>query len=377
MERALDDFIFLTFLLGNDFIPHSPTLDISEDAIALLLDLYRTNLPVWGDYLTEGGVLKHPDHLHDLCQLIGAMEENILTKRADEERKFRERKRYGNEYGRSGSSPSRQVNEDNELDEEDIFEQELLSALVSQEAQPADLSHEMVVLTGSPAFQATKWAYYSSKFGLKDNSPDLLMAVKVAYVEALVWCLGYYFQGVPSWSWFYPFHYSPMLSDLTDISSIVAKIKFERGAPFLPFQQLLSTLPPTSSNLVPSGYQQLMIDPNSPIAAFYPIQFEIDMEMSEELGEAQHTLIESCPISSSPRSCSSWLLMAWPLVLSLTSSALVDSEQAKNSTKRISRFRMKTAMSQRKRCSIPTASRQELSLCTVFPTTCNISFERS
>ncbi|KAH9129625.1 hypothetical protein LEN26_005544 [Aphanomyces euteiches] len=290
MERALDDFIFLTFLLGNDFIPHSPTLDISEDAIALLLDLYRTNLPVWGDYLTEGGVLKHPEHLDDLCQLIGAMEENILTKRADEERKFRERKRYGNGYGRSGSSPTRQVDEDNELDEEDIFEQELLSALALQEEQPADLSHEMVVLSGSPAFQATKWAYYSSKFGLKDNSPDLLMAVKVAYVEALVWCLGYYFQGVPSWSWFYPFHYSPMLSDLTDISSIVAKIKFEKGAPFLPFQQLLSTLPPTSSNLVPSGYQQLMIDPNSPIASFYPIQFEIDMDGKRNAWEGVNVL---------------------------------------------------------------------------------------
>ncbi|KAF0685588.1 Aste57867_22556 [Aphanomyces stellatus] len=288
MERALDDFIFLTFLLGNDFIPHSPTLDISEDAIALLLELYRTHLPVWGDYLTEGGVLKHPEHLEGLCRVIGEMEENILTKRADQERKFRERKRYGNGYGRSGSSPTR--NDQNELDEDDVFEQELISALALQENCQADLSKEMIVLSGSPAFQATKWTYYSSKFGLRDNSPELLMAVKVAYVEALVWCLGYYFQGVPSWSWFYPFHYSPMLSDLTDIASIMSKLKFEKGAPFLPFQQLLSTLPPTSANLVPAGYKQLMIDPNSPIASFYPIQFEIDMDGKRNAWEGVNVL---------------------------------------------------------------------------------------
>ncbi|OQR80786.1 5'-3' exoribonuclease 1 (ISS) [Achlya hypogyna] len=271
-ERALDDFIFLTFLLGNDFIPHSPTLDISENAIALLLDIYRSKLPEWGDYITRGGVLAHPCHLEDLCRTIGALEEGILVTRADEERRFQQRKRFGRA---PVEKPVAVAAADDDLDEEEAFTAELLAALETPTNGVAD---EMAVLSGSVDFQATKWAYYKKKFGVTDTRPELLHAVKVAYVEALVWCLGYYFQGVPSWSWFYPFHYSPMLSDLTDIGAIVAELRLEPGAPFLPFQQLLSTLPPTSANLVPGPYQQLMTDPASPIASFYPMKFEIDME---------------------------------------------------------------------------------------------------
>ena len=39
-ERLVDDFIFLTFLVGNDFLPHLPTLDIGEHAFDVIFGLY-------------------------------------------------------------------------------------------------------------------------------------------------------------------------------------------------------------------------------------------------------------------------------------------------------------------------------------------------
>jgi hypothetical protein len=40
-ERVVDDFVMLTILCGNDFIPHLPSLDIGEGAMDIMLRLYR------------------------------------------------------------------------------------------------------------------------------------------------------------------------------------------------------------------------------------------------------------------------------------------------------------------------------------------------
>lgn len=41
LERVIDDFIFMCFLLGNDFIPHIPSLSIRDGGLDALLFFYK------------------------------------------------------------------------------------------------------------------------------------------------------------------------------------------------------------------------------------------------------------------------------------------------------------------------------------------------
>ncbi|KAI8451833.1 XRN 5'-3' exonuclease N-terminus-domain-containing protein [Phakopsora pachyrhizi] len=84
LERAIDDWVLLIFFVGNDFLPHLPSLEIREGAIDCLLKIWKTNLARMGGYLTDCGQLSL-SRTEIILEALAAREEEIFRKRREAE----------------------------------------------------------------------------------------------------------------------------------------------------------------------------------------------------------------------------------------------------------------------------------------------------
>ncbi|KAF8974660.1 XRN 5'-3' exonuclease N-terminus-domain-containing protein [Flammula alnicola] len=120
-----------------------------------------------------------------------------------------------------------------------------------------------------------KERYYRQKFGVELTDTQFRKDLAKSYVEGLCWVLQYYYQGTPSWHWYYPYHFAPFAADFEDVDAM--EIKFHLGQPFKPFEQLMGVFPAASRQHIPEVFHRFMLDEDSPIIDFYPPTFQIDM----------------------------------------------------------------------------------------------------
>lgn len=86
------------------------------------------------------------------------------------------------------------------------------------------IEHEEELRLGDEGW---KVRYYEQKFGISagPEQDELISQLCKSFVEGLCWVMRYYFDGVASWRWFYPFHYAPFASDLVRLEEMQVRLR--------------------------------------------------------------------------------------------------------------------------------------------------------
>jgi 5'-3' exonuclease len=261
IDRIIDDYIFLCYFLGNDFLPHIPGISLKDNGHDLLLNNYIAILVNYGDYLVDRTKMRiNNSFLFSLLNKLGSDEATIYQKFVAKRNRLR---------------PSNDTSNDPYENRKKI-----LNELPITDKKTKDI--EKWINLGRDKFKSR---YYKCCFDMETQ--EEINEICENYVTGVKWVFLYYFKGCPSWDWKYNYRHPPLISSICNYLENVNinQIKFGSSKPVEPVNQLLYILPKGSKNLVPYEYQKLYHN-----NYFYPDQFGVDMIFKRYFWQTQPIL---------------------------------------------------------------------------------------
>ncbi len=252
-----NDLIFVCFLLGNDFLPHFPSLDIHKKGLDQIIDCYIECVEQIGSLLIEnvkGKIIINNTFFMLLLEKIGKKEFVFFTHVLRKHNNFKHKKPIiKNDY------------------EQAIWEFENL--INDTDKDPVMLGY------GSPS--DWNFRYYDYYFNTSEYQEDTIKDIVFQYLKGIKWVTEYYFDDCPGWKWQYPYDHAPFISDIAKHMKLnkinINDIKvLSKSKPIPIMTQLLSVLPPQKNNLLPKNYAFFVEDKKSLIIDMFPKSVVID-----------------------------------------------------------------------------------------------------
>lgn len=179
----IEDYTFICFLLGNDFLPHFPALNIRINGFDILFELYKTEF--LNKSLTENGKIKWSNF------------KKFITKLAENEKKFIE-----NIYRIKSKQEKKYYPESNDDERENKF----------NNTPTWERNIEKFINIDEDYWE---YRYYYSLFDTCiDKNPDIIKNISHNYLQTLEWTYYYYNGDCINWKHTYNYHYPPLLCDL-------------------------------------------------------------------------------------------------------------------------------------------------------------------
>lgn len=193
--KLLYDFIFISFLIGNDFLFHSPLFNIYDKGLDIIINTYA-NLKETNDFLIQFdknnnvsiNMIFFDEFLHNLIQQEQELFNNLnndITKKRNLYFKNKIEKEYNslNGYNKEIYYINNFINSKN------IFDNII-------------------------SFEDYKFKYYEH-FEFNSNQRNLIDNMCLNYLEGILWTTKYYFNSLSFWNWYYKFNISPFICDLS------------------------------------------------------------------------------------------------------------------------------------------------------------------
>ena len=253
-QRIIKDYVFLSFLLGNDFLHCLPSLSIMNNGIDFVIKLYANSYAKCKNYLLSTA----SDSIRINNGFLKSMFEN-LSKSEDSNLKFlAQRKKVPNP-----------PNFDDHYSEEKW----------KWDRIPHNPRFEKCFSVVDYKNPNWKKQYYNIFFDFDCTKPQnkvCLDAICKNYFDGILFTAKYYFDGAISWYWYNPYPVAPFVSDLFEYlqrmeTKDINMLQIPNGAPFLSIEQLMMVLPKTSASLLP---KKLADEMEGRLDVFYPDEFE-------------------------------------------------------------------------------------------------------
>ena len=249
-DRAIDDFVYICFVVGNDFLPNIPSIEIVEGGIDVMLEVYRKVGANYGHLTrslnTEIYFVKKPFEI--FIGEIGSFEKGLIEEKMN--------------------------NTNITFYPDPIIDRNLY---IDKQNYTKKLNYEKY-----------KSDYYKTNFTA--DSDEKIKQICIEYIEGMQWVLKYYNTNIPCWNWCYKYNHAPFASDIAKYVKDFRFVNYKDSIPNDPFQQLLSIMSPKSSLLVPYPLNTLMLHNSSPIKEFYPDKFTIELSGKRKAWEGKAIL---------------------------------------------------------------------------------------
>ena len=230
-KNRVYDYIFLCFFLGNDFMPHFPSVNIRTGGVDKMLNAYKATIGNTNENLTDGKKI-YWKNVRKMVQHLANLEEDNIKM----ETKMRDRRE----------------------------KQELPNITPDEKFKKFDSipQYERALEKHINPFKSN-WQnrYYKCLFDI-DIDEVRKKQICTNYLEGLEWTMKYYTTGCPDWRWCYNYNYPPLFSDLLHYIPVFDAefVPNKKPAPVTELVQLAYVLPKQSLHLLPEKlYESLVL----------------------------------------------------------------------------------------------------------------------